>query len=67
MENESIVPIWEKINLTVEEAAIFFGIGVNKIRELTDAPGCEFVLWIGNKRMIKRKKFERFLEEQYSL
>ena len=28
------VPIWEKMNLTIEEAAALFGIGQNKLREL---------------------------------
>ena len=28
------VPIWEKSNLTLEEAAAYYGIGVNKLREL---------------------------------
>ena len=30
------VPIWEKANLTIEEAAAYFGIGMNKLRELTE-------------------------------
>ena len=30
-----IVPIWEKELLSVKEAAAYFGIGENKIREMT--------------------------------
>ena len=30
------VPIWKKANLTIEEAAAYFGIGMNKLRELTE-------------------------------
>ena len=30
------VPIWEKANLTLEEAAAYYGIGINKLRALTD-------------------------------
>ena len=56
------VPIWEKANLTLEEAAAFTNIGINKLRQLTDEDGCEYVLWIGSKRLIKRKKLEEFLE-----
>ena len=26
------VPIWEKANLTIDEAAAYFGIGTNKLR-----------------------------------
>ena len=30
------VPIWEKSNLTLEEAAAYSGIGINKLREMSD-------------------------------
>lgn len=61
------VPIWEKSALTLEEAAAYSGIGINKIRELTNARDCDFVLWVGNKRLIKRKRFDRFIEQSYSI
>ena len=61
------VPIWEKANLTLEEAAAYYGIGFNKLRSLTDTDDCPYVLWVGNKRLIKRKLFERYLESQYSV
>ena len=37
------VPIWEKSNLTLEEAAAYFGIGINKLRSMTDSEECGFV------------------------
>ena len=40
------VPIWEKSNLTIEEAAAYSSIGVNKIRELSNDENCPFVLWV---------------------
>ena len=61
----STVPIWEKANLTVEDATAYFNIGVNKIRELSNPADCPFVLWVGSKRLIKRKAFEKFLKEAY--
>ena len=61
------VPIWEKSNLTLDEAAAYTGIGVNKLRTLTDKEDCEFVLWIGTKRLLKRKKLDEFIERVYSL
>jgi len=61
------IPIWEKANLTPEEAAAYYGIGMNKIRALTDCANCPYVLWVGNKRLIKRKAFEKYLENQYSV
>ena len=56
------IPIWEKSNLTLKEAAVYSGIGVNKLRELTNERGCKFVLWNGNKRLIKRKELDKFTD-----
>ena len=61
------VPIWEKSNLTVEEAAAYTGIGVNKIRKLSESDNCPFVLWVGKKRLIKRRKFDEYVEKQFSI
>lgn len=61
------VPIWEKANLTIEEAAAYFNIGINKLREVTKNGNCSFVLCIGNKRLIKRKAFEKYLESTFVL
>ena len=62
-----VVPVWEKANLTVEETAAYSGIGINKIKELSNGDTCPFVLWVGSKRLIKRKMFDEFLANQYSL
>ena len=61
------VPIWEKSNLTLEEAAAYSGIGINKLREITNEDKCKFVLWVGNKRLIKRRLFDGFIEQAYSI
>ena len=63
----SRVPLWKKMNLTVEEAAEYSGIGVSKIKEISNQKNCPFVLWNGTKRLIKRKQFEDYLETQYSV
>lgn len=55
------VPIWEKYCLTLDEAAAYFGIGVNKLREMSDEPNCQFVIFNGSKRLIKRRKLEENL------
>lgn len=39
---EKNVPIWEKANLTIEEAAAYFGIGTNKLRAMTDGGELSF-------------------------
>ena len=61
------VPIYEKSNLTLEEAAAYFTIGVNKLRQLTDDDKCPFVLWVGSKRLIKRKKMDEYLSKTFSV
>ena len=61
------VPIWEKSNLTLEEAAAYSGIGINKLRTLSDEEDCNFVLWVGSKRLIKRRAFDRFIESAFSI
>lgn len=61
------VPIQEKSNLTLEEAAAYFGIGVNKLREISNDPKCGFVLFVGNKRLIKRVPLEKQLAQAYSI
>ena len=61
------IPIWEKSNLTLEEAAAYSGIGINKLRELSNEQNCRFVLWVGNKRLIKRRLFDQYNEHEYSI
>lgn len=61
------VSIWEKSNLTLEEAAAYSGIGINKLRDLTSEQNCQFVLWVGSKRLIKRRLFDKFIEQEYSI
>ena len=61
------VPVHEKVTLTLEEAAVYSNIGINKIREISNNKNCPFVLWVGNKRLIKRRQFEQFIEKNYSI
>lgn len=59
------IPIEEKYLLTVEEAAAYFHIGENKLRRLMSAECCaSFVIMNGTKLLIKRKKFEDWIDEQ---
>ena len=66
-DNSLYVPIWEKSNLTVEEAASYSGIGRGKIKEISNDDRCPFVLWVGNRRLIKRKQFEAHIGRIRSL
>ena len=55
------VPIWCKLNLTIKEAAAYSNIGENRLSDLVSLPDCQYVLKIGKKKLIKRKKFEEYL------
>ena len=61
------IPIWEKSNLTLEEAAAYFNVGINKLRELSEDRNCRFVLWCGSKRLIKRRMLDDYLTKMYSI
>lgn len=61
------VPLNEKWLLTIPEAAAYFGVGQNRISGLALQDGCKFVVFVGAKKLIKRKKFEEFLNEQYAI
>lgn len=61
------IPVWEKILLTVDEAAALFNINKNKIRKISNDDNCSYVLWNGNKKLIKRKQFEKYLFDTYSI
>ena len=61
------VPIWEKSNLSLEEAAAYSGIGINKLRELSNEKNCRFVLWAGSSRLIKRRLLDEYIEQLFSI
>lgn len=64
---EKSVPIPSKVLLTLEEAALFTGIGQNKLREISSEDDCPFVLWNGSKRMFKHEKLVDFLYSIFSI
>ena len=57
------VPIYHKIALTVKEAAELSNIGMNKIDSMLRQPNCPFVLFVGTKKLVKRKEFEQFISK----
>ena len=63
MAQANVVPLWERYTLSVEEAAVYFRIGENKLRRIiSDNQNADFILWNGNRAQIKRKKFERYID-----
>ena len=61
------IPIWEKSMLTKQEAALYSHIGINKLEEMLKVPNCPFVLYVGKKKLIKRREFEEYLSEQIEI
>lgn len=57
------VPIYHKITLTIEEAADLSNIGINRIDAMLRKPNCPFVLFVGKKKLVKRKEFEEFISK----
>ena len=64
---EKDIPIWEKSYLTLEQASMYTGIGMTKLRQLSDNESCPFVLWNGSKRLLKRRVLDIYLDNQYSI
>jgi excisionase family DNA binding protein len=63
----SDVPISEKITWTISEAAQMSNIGENRLYDLVKNPRCPFVLFVGTKRLIKKKEFEQFISENVEI
>ena len=61
------VPIPQKLTLTIREAAEYSNIGINKIDAMLKQPNCPFVLFVGNKKLVKRREFEEFSHSQLTI
>ena len=58
------IPVWRRYTLTIEEAAGYFHIGEGKLRMLIDQnPHGDFYVMNGNRALIKRVKFEHYLDQ----
>ena len=64
MSNVHEVPVWEKYTLSIEEASKYFRIGEKKLRRLAEENRyADWLILNGNRIQIKRKQFERFIDE----
>lgn len=66
-ENIDKVPIHLKMLLTIREAAEYSNIGINKIDAMLKQPNCPFVLYIGTRKLVKRKEFEEYISGKVAL
>lgn len=62
-----LLPIDRKMLLSIREAAEYSNIGINKIDELPKQPNCPFVLFVGTKKLVKRKAFEAYIEGKVAI
>jgi len=61
------VPIQCKVALTIKEAAEYSNIGINKLESILRSPRCPFVLYVGKKKLVKRKEFEKFISDNIEI
>lgn len=61
------VPICEKAALTIEKAAEYSNIGQNRLSELLKQPRCTFVLYVGKKKLVKRREFDQFISQSIQI
>ena len=61
------LPLDSKPLLTLREASTYIGIGINKLRDMSNERNCDFVLFMGRKRMFKGEALVKFLEKAYSV
>lgn len=61
--NSADVPIWERYTLTIEEASKYFRIGEKKLRKIAEENrDANWVIFNGNRVQIKRKLFEKIID-----
>lgn len=60
---QNAIPVWKRYALTITEAAEYYHIGENKLRMIADEhPEADFIIMNGNRILIKRQKFEEYLD-----
>ena len=63
IQKKELVPVCEKYTLSIKEAAAYFNIGIKKMRRLAEMNTGRFAVVSGNKFLIIRPKFEKFLDD----
>lgn len=63
-EDELKVPLHQKLTLTIKETAEYSNIGINKIETMLKQPNCPFVLYVGTRKLVKRREFEEYIRKE---
>lgn len=66
-QNNVSIPLNLKLTMTVNEAAEYSNIGINRIDRMLRSPNCPFVLYVGTKKLVKRKEFEQFISNKLTI
>ena len=64
MRDSESVPIHLKLTLSIKEASEYSNISINKIDAMLKQPNCPFVLYVGSKKLVKRKEFELYISSK---
>lgn len=64
MRDSESIPIHLKLTLSIKEASEYSNIGINKIDAMLKQPNCPFVLYVGSKKLVKRKEFEAYISSK---
>ena len=64
MQESESVPIHLKLTLSIKEASEYSNIDINKIDAMLKQPNCPFVLYVGSKKLVKRKEFELYISSK---
>ena len=64
MRDSESVPIHLKLTLSIKEASEYSNIGINKIDAMLKQPNCPVVLYVGSKKLVKRKEFEAYISSK---
>ena len=68
MSGKMTLPWWKKYTLTLNEASEYFGIGYKKLKQFVqEHEDADFVLWNGNRALIKRVQFEQYLDREMNV
>lgn len=66
-EPDEKLPIDRKLALSIREASEYSNIGINRIDSLLRTPNCPFVLFVGSKKLVKRKEFEEYISQKIAI
>lgn len=60
---KGVILVWKRYILTISEAAEYYHIGENKLRMIADEhQEADFIIMNGNCILIKRQKFEEYID-----